>query len=333
MRFIIIIDLIIIMQSFQIVGTFSFSDNIKMLNVGDRVKLLPNPDNKINPLSIGVYSEGMKKIGYLPFNTNQVDSLDLPCHVSKLNLLEGDTIIIISRENKNRNFLSYLPTLIKSNRKIGIMKNVLVKEINSFKKFLERNSHTVLSIGITYMDENFIDLYIKTLDNEMIFNTVTHSFYQQNILKYEEFALHNLFHETIYQPFKIHCLENYIIKNYKQISIKNITKELEDAKIIIKYAISPIPFYKEYIDTLDKSNRMLDYIDIDYLKTFNISSIYYSHDDKMYCNVDFYNNESCILIDKYHVKYDKYYNKITRLISPRKLLILDPFSGKIIEIL
>jgi hypothetical protein len=275
------------MQSFQIVGTFSFSDNIKTLKLGDLIKLIPNPENKQNPKSIGVYKD-MKKIGYLPFNIDQVTNLKEPCTVTKLNLIQGEVIVIISRKITTSDFL-YCHPIIPNNT---LIQNTLNQELMTFKKYLERNKHNVMNIGITYIDESFIDLYIKTNNIETIFNTVTRKYYDKNIFKYDEFYNNGLIPNVVFEPFKIHRLENYIIKNYKKLNDKSnykLTRELHE--------------FNNLKETTMTWNHLL----------------------KSYCYINMYNDEYCILFDN---KVSDYFD-ILELIKPLKLCIYNVMNDKI----
>jgi hypothetical protein len=273
------------MQTFQIVGTFSFSENIRTLKLGDTIILLPNPDNKQNPKAIGVYTKDMKKIGYLPFNIDQVTNLKDPCTIIKLNLLQGETIIIISRKILTCDFLLCQP-IINNNR---LLENVMKQELQTFKKYLERNKHNVINMGITYMDDNFINLYIKTTTSETIFNVVTRKYYDKNIFLYDEFYNNKLISNIVYEPFKIHRLENYIIKNYTGLN--------------------------KYIDY--KSNKQFD--------GYKEATITWNHALKSYCYINYYNNDYCIIFDNKLVEYAK----IVDMIKPRQLCIYNVINDKI----
>ena len=54
------------MQTFQINGTFTFADNIKLLKIGDKIRLLKNPNNKLSSDAIGAYTISGKKIAVTP---------------------------------------------------------------------------------------------------------------------------------------------------------------------------------------------------------------------------------------------------------------------------
>jgi hypothetical protein len=44
------------MQSIQVDGTFTYSKNIKDLKIGDQIKLIPNPSNRLNSEAVGAYT-------------------------------------------------------------------------------------------------------------------------------------------------------------------------------------------------------------------------------------------------------------------------------------
>ena len=330
------------MQTFQLVGTFSFSDNIKLLKIGDIVKLLPNADNKQNKNAIGVYMSDMRKIGYLPFTLKQIDSIKKECRVAKIDTSQNSATIIISRQYDDNNFLLCEPKTIINERNHSIQ---LIEESNNdirdFKKYLENNKHIVHSIGYTFQTEDFIDLYIKTFNEENIFNTVTRKYYDENIFKYDEFFNFGLIGKSIFQQFKIHRLENYIEKNYELVKLSrkilkfniiqlhdpiNGNHSMNDIKIAIKYLLSMNLMYKEYIDKIDIIKYFENYkTEIRrFFSDYNITELVYDHRYQKYYYLNLYNENNIVIID-----ICKNFDKLLSMIGNRKIYIYNPIEGKI----
>lgn len=332
------------MQSFKIVGTFTFAETIKTLKLGDIVKLIPNPENKINPNAIGVYTKEMKKIGYLPFNITQVDCTD--CTINTLKLLQGNTNIIITRKYKKNNFLLCYPKIISER---NIIRNYLEDDIKKFKKYLELNLYNIEDIYISYHDDNYIDLFIKTDIHEHTFYTVTKKYYDENIFKYDEFYELKLIPKDIYQQFIFHRLECYIEKKYDLVNLhisKNINKvvpinihspikydnNFQNIKIAIKFILSDNLIYKKYLDKtnydLFQVNKNKDNI-CNFFNDYNITEIAYNHLTKKYCYIDLYNSDTIVVIDEYN-KRD--YNKLLLVTEYNNIIIYNPFEGNIYKL-
>jgi len=333
------------MQSFKIIGTFSFADTIKTLKLGDTIKLIPNPDNKINPNAIGAYTKDNRKIGYLPFNMTQIDTIN-DCIITELNLVQGGTNIIISRKYKKNNFLLCYHDITQEH---NIIRDYIKDDIKKFKKFLELNNHNIMDIYVSYYDENYIDLHIKTDTREYTFYTVTKKYYDENIFKYDEFFELKLTPKDIYQQFMIHRLECYIENKYDLVKLhisKNINmvksiaihrpikydSDFNNIKVAIKFILSDNNIYKKYLDRIDydmiKINKYKDSI-CDYFKDYNITKIAYNHMQKKYCYIDLYNSNTIVIIDEYN-KRD--YNKLLSITEYQNLIIYNPFEGNIYKL-
>ena len=321
------------MEAYELVGTNSFASDIINLKVGDKVKLIHNPDNKINSKSIGVYTDKMRKIGYLPFTIDQVSDLDEPCNISVLRLIGNKSQIIIERKIKNSNFLLCEPEIIKNLRNNKIIKSPFDSDLYNLKIYLSKNKNIVEKIGVTFYNDDYIDIYIRTNNNEMIFNTVTRQYYDKNIVKYDEFNKIGLIAKNIFIPYQIHRLENYIKINYNLIlptsnnkiyTVKKIHEPLidilkeftnDDIKIIIKNN-------NYYTDKLLKLKNNLIFF-----KNFLPTEIMYNHKKEEYCYIDLYNDEYCVIIDV-DTKI-KNYNNILNFIEPKRLYIYNPYNGNI----
>ena len=264
------------MLHIQINGTFSFSNNIKELKLGDEIKLFTNPNNKNNPEAIGAYTLENKKIGYIPFTKNQID-IKSKYKVTKIQMTQGNPILIISKETKKVNIINIDE---KINTTCLEITSEVAQDLRNFHKYLEREGHEIDAIKILYLDENFIDLLIKTPNEEIIFYTVTKKYYNENIFIYDEFFNLGLIPKNIYQPFQIHRLEEYIKKKYKPIEkLKNKSLSQEFSE-----------------DLLDKSNyEKVPKTDMKY-------GICYNHKLKAYCYVHYYNDEIICEIDEFNKK-------------------------------
>jgi hypothetical protein len=307
------------MLDIQIDGIFTYVDNVKTLKLGDKIKLIPNPNNRINVNAIGAYTLDNKKIGYIPFKINQIN-INLIYKVSKISLNQNNPLLLISVNFDNTNFISIdqnsdLPTKIVND------------DVKHFKKYLERNGHIIKYIYISYMDDNYIDLVINSDNNEVIFNTVSKKYYESNIFKYDEFYKYKLIPHCIYQPFLIHRLESYIIKTYKTIDklMKNKKKKLSELNLNFDIInINPITNYNNISNCYEFLNLFKDTTQ---------TSLCYNHNMKAYCYVDLYNNDTIfdIIFNDEYKNIEIYLIKL--LISNKKNIILyNPLLGKIYKL-
>ena len=99
------------MQTLQITGTTTYADNIKNLKIGDNVKLIKNPTNKINADAIGVYTIDGLKIGYTPFKESQIN-IKSKYTVSKINLINHPPLVLLSYNFESSNFIKIEPEYI-----------------------------------------------------------------------------------------------------------------------------------------------------------------------------------------------------------------------------
>lgn len=222
------------MQTIQIDGTFTYADNIKSLKLGDHIKLISNPNNRINSDAIGAYTLCGKKIGYVPFKSNQIN-IKGTYYVSKISLSKQQQQLLISYIFENCNFIIVEPNFIKENKyNQTIIKSEYIKELNNFRRYLEREGNIINNIDITYNDENFINIKIEILEDTYTFNTVSRKYYEENIFKYDEFYKYKLIPHCIYKPFQIHRLEIYLEKNYKSIHQLLKMKKIKLEKIYLE---------------------------------------------------------------------------------------------------
>lgn len=206
------------MQTIQIDGTYTYIDNVRKLRIGDKIKLKKNVLNRINKDSVGAYTLSGSKIGYIPFKSSQID-INGTYIVSKINLTQHNPILLITINFPQSNTIHCEPLCMK-NIKIKtfdndiIITNELKSDINNFIKFLEKEGHVIQNIKVCELTESFITLLIETSETTNYFFTINKSYYENNIFKYDEFYKFGLIPKCIYEPFKMHRLEDYLVFNY-----------------------------------------------------------------------------------------------------------------------
>lgn len=208
------------MQSIQIDGTFTYVENVKTLKIGDQIKLIKNPNNRINSEAIGAYTMSGLKIGYVPFKSNQID-INAKYTVTKMQLSLGNPVLLISRTFDNFSVIQTEPDFIKrikyTNKSIPINNPDLNQDLKSFGLHLKKSGINILSLAVCYVDNNFINLNVETPEGQIMFYLVSKQFYELNVFKYDEFYKFGLIPKFIYQPFQIHRLEVYLERKYKSI--------------------------------------------------------------------------------------------------------------------
>ena len=358
------------MQSIQIDGTFSFANNIKSLKIGDIIKLIPNPNNKLTKDAIGAYTLGGLKIGYIGFKLNQID-INAKYTISKINLNQHNPLLLITMKFNNINCIELYPNIVSNSEKI----KELFDDLKHFSKFLQRNNNNITKLKIVLADENFINLLIETEDETTIFNTVTKKYYEENIFKYDEFYNFGLIPKNIYQLFQIHRLEVYIQNNYKSIDtllksskfkFNNLDKRglfdifawednienfgfnqiqssnlilcdnLLDEKLILLQIQYNINLNKYY----NSNNDLIINIDnIDAIKNLFLNlktgGMFYNHETKLYCIIDFYNDDS--IIDIYFddvISKELFVKLLIKLVISNKQIInlYNPIKGTILRL-
>jgi hypothetical protein len=261
------------MQSIQIDGTFTFANNIKKLKIGERVKLAVNPQNRINSEAVGVYTMEGNKIGYVPFKVNQID-IKAKYIVTKINLTQGNSILLISREFEESNFIQSEPEFIKelkytNNNSVELDKN-FKDDLKHFYNYLVKAGNQVTNLKITYIDHNYVNLYIETAQEEATYMTVTKKYYEDNIFKYDEFYKFKLIPKCIYQQFQIHRLEEYLERSYK-----SINKLLKMNKLKFNALIKTDIF--DLFDKINDENFGFETIKVAELKTIKNTDISYQN--------------------------------------------------------
>lgn len=281
------------MESIQIDGIYTYVNNIKKLTIGQEIKLMLNPHNRINSDAIGAYTLAGEKIGYVPFKSNQID-IKAKYTVTKINLTLNNPVLLISRQFEQCNFIQSIPPFINlKNRKKN--NESLNEELKSFATNLIKTGNEVTDIKIIYNDDNFIDLQINTPEENIIFNTVTRKYYEENIFKYDEFYKFKISPKCIYQPFLIHRLDSYLKKYYKPID-----KLLKMKKFNFNTLIKANIF--ESLDIVNNINCGFEKIEINNLKSIessDITGIVYNQQQL---------DNLIQLIVQYNINSNEYYN-------------------------
>lgn len=343
------------MQRLQITGTTTYAENIKNLKIGDIVKLIRNPNNKISTEAIGVYTLNGLKVGYIPFKESQID-IKSKFAVAKINLILHPPLLLLSYEFEQSNFIQVEPSFL-----IELRENKIIEindDVKLFKKYLRVSEIEVEKIGITYHDENYVNL----LMNDDIFYTVTRNYYENNIFKYDEFYKYKLIPKCIYQQFQIHRLEIYLKRKYKPIdsllkkrfkldnfefienkfeSINNkifnnfsIDHQNNLIKLIVQYNVEPIEYYnpKLYFKLISNIEIDINYNIENFKNNFNklkIGGICYNHEYKRYCDIDLYDDVNIIDISTRKITKEYITELIIKLmISNRNTInVFNPITG------
>jgi hypothetical protein len=310
------------MQSIQIDGTFTYIDTVKTVKLGDPVKLIKNPNNRINKEAIGVYTMDGKKLGYVPFKSSQLDITE-SFYISKINLTKDNLQLLISRKYMaagDSNIIQSVPsfTLLKNVPEIFRKSLVstffpenFIQDLKRFQKNLEKSGVKFNRIVPIYYDTNYITILIETLDDndektKNYFYLVTKEYYDKNVFKYDEFFELGLMARNIYIPFQTHRLETYIEKNYKPIKVNRRAKtdtNITETKIERIFKTKTIDD-EDIIRAIIQSEIMGTTISEDYsinllplLELFpnvKVGGICYNTTLKKYCYIDMYCDDMII---------------------------------------
>ena len=300
------------MQYIQIDGTYTYIDNVKSLKIGDIIKLIANPLNRLNADAVGAYTLNGKKIGYIPFKSTQID-INGKYVISKINLSQLNPILLISKEFDVSNFIHCEPYIISflKNKTLRYIEtpSKLTNDLKKFAKHLQMQKSGITKIGICDFDDYFTTLCIETNDSSNVFYTVTKKYYDSNIFKYDEFFKFGLITKCIYQQFQIHRLEKYLELNYKVLSskkINNLIKSLNNDFLSVNSGFTQIKTNELII--LD--NQIIKLIDIpDYTQDFIKLLVQYLIDSSNHYNLFNPNNllkllnKNEILLNKFNADY------------------------------
>lgn len=224
------------MQSIQIDGTYTYATNISNIKIGDQIKLVSNPSNRLNSEAIGAYTLDGLKIGYVPFKSSQID-IKAIYTVTKINLTQNNPVLLISRKFEQSNYIHLEPQFIKdikyheSNPNLKISRE-LSEDLKHFLIYLKKSGNEISELRVSYQDPNYVNLNIITSDDQYQFMTVTKKYYEDNIFKYDEFYKFKLIPKCIYQQFQIHRLEVYLEKKYNPINKLLKMKKLQFESLV-----------------------------------------------------------------------------------------------------
>jgi hypothetical protein len=343
------------MQTIQLNGTFSFADNIRALKIGEPIKLVEDANNRISNEAIAAYTLSGRKIGYVPFKKSQIN-IKAKYKVEKLGLTLQNPVLLISREIDSTNIINIESDYIKKIKysKIKSVNYPHMDDVMAFKKYLQAKGNIIDNIFVTYYDENYINLLIYSEGNINIFNTVTRKYYEENIFKYDDLYKLGIIPKSIFQPFQIHRLEDYIEKKYKNIN-KLLSKRLfkkdkilesnifEDFNIIDTYnfgfeKIADIKKYQKVnidlmIHNLTTSSTINEIKE--YFNNIMVGGICYNTMIKYYCNIHLYDDDSIVeIIDNETIDYNMFINLLMKLVISGKTIVnvLNPFDGFILRL-
>ena len=353
------------MQSIQIDGIYTYAENVKKLKIGDKIKLMPNPSNRVNSEAVGAYTINGAKIGYIPFKSSQIN-LKSSYIVTKINLTQRNPLLLISRNFEHSNVIQIEPEFIKALKySNNLIKTNLTNELIKFSKMLSINGNIINSIGITYLDDNFINILIETPESSHTFYTVTKKYWDNNVFKYDELFKFNLMPKCVYQPFQTHRLENYIERNYKScnkmLKSKRIIKYLTPLMTRDNFGFEIIQSTQlQFFNKIQHFNTNLlkliiqsNFRDETYYELFNLEDINsipnidfkpftdiytdikigglcYNHNVKSYCLIDLYDDINYVdIIFDSDLNEKKFIESVIKLIISDKLVInlFNPLTG------
>jgi hypothetical protein len=198
--------------------------------------------------------------------------------------------------------------------------------------------------------------------NDNIFYTVTKSYYEQNVFKYDEFYKYKLIPKCVFQEFQIHRLEVYLKRSYKSINsllTKRIKFDIELSeinvesiindnifnnlsgeqinnfiKLIVQYNIEPNNYYnpKVYFKLISNVEIDINYNLEKFKNNFNdlkIGGLCYNHTYKRYCYIDLYDDNNIIDISTRKINKEFFIELLIKLIISQKSIInvFNPFTG------
>lgn len=208
------------MPNYKILGINSFADNLKKININDKVILKSEQFNIKSKNAIGVYTIDNKKIGYLPIeNKNEITSFNDAYKITKLILNKEYPLVEISRYYSENNFLINIEYPYEKKIKyeyvlVNISKD-LQKSIIGLEKYLGTKKIKVKRSAVIYYDENYINLLIEVTKGIEAFECITLKYFKENIDKYEELSENKLIENTFFRELLFYRLECYFEKNYK----------------------------------------------------------------------------------------------------------------------
>lgn len=319
------------MSRYKIVGIYSFADNLKLVKLNDPVILKKNTMNSQSKNAIGVYSKDNKKLGYLPVETEHNNNA---YKISKLELNQDYPILEISRNYELNNVINNIEHPIFKDLKYELILFKTDEEmVERLYRELIRKKIKVKGIAITYQDEYYINVMIKTNKGTSTYYTVTRKFFNDNIDRYEELYNFKLIDNIFFKDLQIHRIEKYYEINYTNINEVNEScnygnMEQIHEKLIIKKDID-WDKYIRFLITNDKiyfNNNIHDYIKnsdeiIKFINKFSnirLGSFLYNHDLQLYGYTDLENDEYIFEINK---------KRPIHLLTKKKIILYIPEDG------
>lgn len=247
------------MPSYKILGIYSFADNLKKMQLNDKIILKSDQYNVKSKNAIGVYSLNNNKLGYLPNeNYDEIKNFNSSYKISKLTLNQDYPLVEISRDFPIINSLDNVEYPFEKKLKyeytlVPISKD-LSKSIVGLEKYLLTKRIKVKRTAVIYYDDNHINILIEIPKGVEQFQTITLKYFKDNIDKFEELFENELIENTFFRELLIYRLECYFENNYDSI--------LQFPKISNSNLLKQILTLEEEVvhDVLDIEYKKLDVI-------------------------------------------------------------------------
>ena len=340
------------MPCYKVLGIYSYADNLKNIKINDSVVLKNEKYNIKSQNAIGVYTIDNKKIGYLPIEKSlETNSYYNSYKISKILLNHEYPILEINRSYSPIGFITnieypyiknikYDMTIINPSDKT---KQALIGLINYFKT----KKIKIKKIGVTFEDDNYINIIIQTSKGIETYYTVTNKYFKLNNEKFDELYENELIENIFFRDFLFHRLECYFESNYERIenNIYNFIFNIETHIIHEKTNIDSLKaiLYLRYLIEKDDTyiNKKYNIIDTNIINiitliynlypNITIGNFYYDHNLKIYEYINFE-------LDEYFFDIVDNEDKINNIIMKAKLCnkqninVYNPIKGVIYKI-
>lgn len=247
------------MPSYKILGIYSFADNLKKMQLNDKIFLKSDQFNVKSKNAIGVYSLDNKKLGYLPNeNFDEIKNFNSSYKISKLTLNQDYPLLEISRDFPIINSLDNVEYPFEKKIKYEYILVPISKELNNsiigLEKYLLTKRIKVKRTAVIYCDDNHINILIEIPKGVEQFQTVTIKYFKDNIDKFEELFENELIENTFFRELLIYRLECYFENNYDSV--------LQSPKILNPNLLKLILTLEEEVvhEPLDIEYKKLDVI-------------------------------------------------------------------------
>jgi len=357
------------MPHYKLLGIYSFADNLKKINIDDKVILKSEQYNIKSKNAIGVYTIDNKKIGYLPIeNQNEINFYNNAYKISNLILNKDYPLVQISRSYSENNYFENIEYPYEKKIKyeyvlVNISKE-LQKSIISLDKYLRTKKIKVKNTAVIYCDDYYINILLEVSKNIEQFECITLKYFKENIDRYEELNENQLIENTFFRELLFYRLECYFEKNYKsplqfpQITntylLNNIIEEQVHDKLELKNnKIDNLLIIKLYLRYLFHNNSEYilkynnnEYDDVNILMNkiipnytvinevikkynFELGNFTYDYKYEMYEYIDFTNESSVIVISD---KFNINYLYNVLLTKKSNLIVYNPLMGIFLKI-